>query len=471
MKSLHFAVFAIIILVTSAIAQNGVYAQIGAPIKLTSSPLIQFKSGTSIDKIICLQYFTLVIRTEDGYPACVKPQTAQILAERGWGTISTNQNTLVTQNPSDANNMFGFEFLSKTSGQDNGNVFFSPYSITNAFSMAYEGARGTTSDEMESVFHFIQDDISRKNYVSRINSELNSPSQQYKLDIANALWIQNDYPVFSTYKDTIKQYYGANVTNLDLKGDSENSRKIINTWVENKTDQKIVDLLPQGSINENSRVVLTNAIYFKGNWTNQFEAQGTSNQNFTTSGNKIVKTPMMTTTASFPYFEDNNIQVLKMPYQGGHLSMMVLLPKSNLLRSFENSLSVEKLQQLNGNMTTESVMVYMPKFSLDTKYILNDYLPSMGMPSAFSPNDADFTGISGTKEFSISTAVHQAFVKVDEKGTEAAAATGAVFQATSMPLSKYTFRADHPFVFMIYDDQTGLVLFMGQVVNPAGMTS
>lgn len=471
MKSLYFTVFAIIILVTSGIAQNGAYAQIGTPIKLTSSPLVQFKSGTSIDKIICLQYFTLVIRTEDGYPACVKSQTAKILAERGWGTISANQNTLVAQNPSDSNNMFGFEFLSKVLGQDNGNVFFSPYSITSAFSMIYEGARGTTSDEMESVFHFLQDNTSRKNYVSRISSELNSPSQQYKLDVANALWIQNDYPVLSSYTDTIKQYYAANVTNLDLKGDSENSRKIINTWVENKTDQKIVDLLPQGSINENSRVVLTNAIYFKGNWTNQFEAQDTSNQNFTTSTNNIVKTPMMTTTASFPYFEDNNIQALKMPYQGGHLSMMVLLPKNNDLKSLENSLSTEKLQKWNGNMTTESVTVYMPKFSLDTKYILNDYLPSMGMPSAFSPNDADFTGISEIKYFSISTAVHQAFVKVDEKGTEAAAATGAVFQVTSMPLSKYTFKADHPFVFMIYDDQTGLVLFMGQVVNPVAMTS
>lgn len=471
MKSLYFTIFAITILVTSGIAQNGAYAQIETSIKLTSSPLVQFKSGTSIDKIICIQYFTLIIRTEDGYPACVKSQTAKILAERGWGTISANQNTLVAQNPSDSNNMFGFEFLSKILGQDNGNVFFSPYSITSAFSMAYEGARGTTSDEMESVFHFLQDNTSRKNYVSRINSELNSPSQQYKLDISNALWIQNDYPVFSTYTDTIKQYYGANVTNLDLKGDSENSRKIINTWVENKTDQKIVDLLPQGSINENSRVVLTNAIYFKGNWTNQFEAQDTSNRNFTTSGNNIVKTPMMTTTASFPYFEDDNIQALKMPYQGGHLSMMVLLPKNDDLKSLENSLSVEKLQQWNGNMTTEPVTVYMPKFSLDTKYILNDYLPSMGMPSAFSPNDADFTGISEIKYFSISTAVHQAFVKVDEKGTEAAATTGAVFQVTSMPLSKYTFRADHPFMFMIYDDQTGLVLFMGQVVNPVARTS
>ncbi len=466
MKSLYLPVYIVIILAAS-IVQGDAHAQISTSFKLVSSPLEQFKSGTSVDKIICLQDFTLVIKTENGYPACVKTQTAQRLVELEWGTVSTHQNTLVAQNPSDANNMFAFAFLSKVSQQDKGNIFFSPYSISNAFSMVYEGARSTTASEMQSVFHFMQDDTSRKNYVSQVNSELSNPSQQYKLNVANALWIQNDYPVLQSYTDTLKQYYAANATNLDLKNDSENSRKIINTWVENKTNHKIVDLLPEGSINKDTRVVLTNAIYFKGNWTNQFEASDTSNQNFTISQDNIVKVPMMTKTSSFPYFEDSSMQALKMSYQGGHLSMIVLLPKDNDLSSLVNSLSVEKLHQLNNNMTTESVSAYIPKFTLDTKYTLNDYLSSMGMPSAFSPADADFTGITGNKYLSISTAVHQAFVKVDEKGTEAAAATGAVAQATSLMLAKDVFKADHPFVFIIYDDQTGLILFIGQVVNPA----
>ena len=466
MKSLYLSVFVAIILAVSAV-QGDAHAQIGTPIKLVSSPLEQFKSGTPVDKIICLQDFTLVIKTENGYPACVKSQTAQRLVELEWGTISTHQNTLVAQNPSDSNNMFAFALLSKVSQQDKGNIFFSPYSISNAFSMVYEGARSTTASEIQSVFHFIQDDASRKNYVRQINSEINNPSQQYKLNVANALWIQNDYPVLQSYTDTLEQYYTANATNLDLKNDSENSRKTINTWVENKTNQKIVNLLPEGSINKDTRVVLTNAIYFKGNWTNQFEASDTSDQNFTISQDDIVKVPMMKKDTSFPYFEDSNMQALKMPYQGGHLSMMILLPKDNNLGSLVNSLSVEKLRQLNNNMTTESVSAYIPKFTLNTQYTLNDYLSSMGMPSAFSPIDADFTGITGNKDLSISTAVHQAFVKVDEKGTEAAAATGTVFQATSLMLAKNIFKADHPFVFMIYDDQTGLVLFIGQVVNPS----
>ncbi len=466
MKSLYLSLFATIILAASLV-QCDAHAQISTPIKLTSSPLEQFKSGTPADKIICLQDFTLVIKTENGYPACVRSQTAQRLVELEWGTISTHQNTLVAQNPSDANNMFAFAFLSKVSQQDKENIFFSPYSISNAFSMVYEGARSATASEIQSVFHFIQDDTSRRNHVSQINSEINSPSQQYKLNVANALWIQNDYPVLQSYTDILEQYYTANATNLDLKNDSENSRKIINTWVENKTNQKIVNLLPEGSINKDTRVVLTNAIYFKGNWTNQFEASDTSDQNFTTSQNNVVKVPMMKKDTSFPYFEDSSMQALKMPYQGGHLSMMILLPKDNDLGSLVNSLSVEKLRQLNSNMTMEPVSAYIPKFTLDTQYTLNDYLTSMGMPSAFSPTDADFTGITGNKDLSISAAVHQAYVKVDEKGTEAAAATGTVFQSTSVILSKNIFRADHPFVFMIYDEQTGLVLFIGQVVNPA----
>ncbi|MGI0059833.1 MAG: serpin family protein, partial [Nitrosotalea sp.] len=351
--------------------------------------------------------------------------------------------------------------------KDTGNVFFSPYSITNAFSMIYEGAQGATSDEMESVFHFIKDNSARKNYILQTNSELASPDQQYKLGIANAVWIQDDYPILQNYTNTLEKYYAANATSLDLKNDSENSRNTINNWVADKTNQKILNLLPEGTIDQNTRLVLTNAIYFKGNWTNQFDPLGTSNQNFTTLSQGVVKVSMMSSTKSFGYFADNDTQVLKMPYLGGRLSMIVLLPKDGNISSLVNSLSVEKLQQWNSNMVQEPVTIYIPKFTLDTKYTLNDYLSSMGMPSVFLPNVADLSGITGNDNLFIGTAIHQAFVTVDEKGTEAAAATGGTVEALSMLQSNNTFRADHPFVFMIYDDQTGLVLFIGQVVNPS----
>jgi serpin B len=464
---IYLSVFVIIILVTFGVAQNEAHAQAVTESKLINSPLVQFRSGTFAADITCVQGLTLVIKTEDGHPACVKPQTAQKLVERSWGTIMSQENKPIPENLSDANNRFAFSLFSNILQQDNANVFFSPYSISNAFSMVYEGARGSTSDEIQSVFHFIQDDTTRREYVKAINSELNDPNQQYKLDIANALWIQNNFPVLKEFSDTLGKYYFANATNLDFKNKSEDSRQIINNWVEDKTNQKIKDLLPTGSITDLTRVVLTNAIYFKGNWTNQFDGEKTRDENFTTSDQKTIKIPMMTTFANFKYFSDNDLQVLKMPYQGGHLSMIVLLPKENNLKSFTDLLSVEKLRNWNGNLTTENVSVYMPKFTLNTKYVLNDNLASMGMPSAFSPNDADFTGITGNKDLYISMAVHQAFIKVDEKGTEAAAATGVTMETSSMPISQYTFRADHPFVFLIYDDNTGLILFMGQVVDPS----
>ncbi len=463
---LYHIVLAVTILMIPLMVSNGAFAD-NSMTSFTSPALVQFRAGTVAGDTVCIQDMTLVIKSENNHPACVSQSTAQRLVQMGWGTINPQQNKPSPENPSDANNNFAFSLLGTITQKDNGNVFFSPYSITNAFSMLYEGAQGSTSSEMESVFHFIQDDTARKDYVLKTNSDLNNPSQPYKLGVANALWVQNDYPVLSSYTNTLNQYYTANATNLDLKNDSENSRNTINNWVADKTNQKILNLLPEGSINSDTRLVLTNAIYFKGNWTNPFESSETTNQTFTTLDQGQVQIPMMSNITTFGYFEDNNTQALKMPYLGGHLSMIVLLPKDGNIKSLENSLSVAKLQQLDNNMTQEQVAVYMPKFALHTSYSLNDYLSSMGMPSAFTPNVADFTGITGNKDLSIDTAVHQAFVKVDEKGTESAAATGISMTTSAMPLVKDTFRADHPFVFMIYDDQTGLVLFIGQVVNPS----
>jgi serpin B len=432
------------------------------------SPLKQFKSGVLAKDVQCKQDLQLIIKADaSGTPVCVKPQTAQTLVERGWGTILSQKNKPVLTTRSDASNSFAFSLFSNLVKQDQNNVFFSPYSISDLFSMVYEGARGNTADEIQSVFHFIPDDTTRRNYAKTIDSELNNPHQEYKLDTANALWVQNDLPLLKNYVDMLQNYYSANATNLDFKNNSEGSRQIINHRVENKTNQKIKDLLPSGLITVQTRSILTNAIYFKGNWTNQFDGSETRDENFTTAEKKIVKIPMMTTLSNFKYFSDNDIQALEMPYKGGHLSMIVLLPKENDLRPFVESLSVEKLHQWKDKLAPEEVNVHMPKFTLDTKYTLNDNLASMGMPSAFSPDAADFTGITGKKDLFISMVVHQAFVKVDEKGTEAAAATAGIFQTTATPLSKYTFRADHPFVFLIYDDQTGLILFMGQVLNPS----
>ena len=430
-------------------------------------PLQQISNGVSPDKVVCADGLTLMKRAYGNHSACVKPDTAQKLVQRGWGTILSQSTKPVSGNTSDGINNFAFTFFSNLIQQNKqDNVFFSPFSISDAFSMVYEGASGATKDEMQSVFGFVQDDNTRRNQIQQINSQLgNIQNQSYQLDVANALWIQNDYHILDQYTGILAKYYFANATNLDFKTNTENSRQTINTWVENHTSQKIKDLLSPGSINDLTRVVLTNAIYFKANWTNQFESYKTQNQNFTTP-NGTVTIPMMNTLASFGYFEDGNLQVLDMPYQGSHLSMMVILPKGTGLETITGSLGIEKIQQWRQDMNLQMVQVYMPKFSLNTKYVLNDYLGKMGMPSAFIHDTADLSGISGKKDLYISAAIHQAFVKVDEKGTEAAAATGISVGTTAMPVYEHEFRADHPFVFLIYDDTTGLVLFLGQVTDP-----
>ncbi|MGI0094334.1 MAG: serpin family protein, partial [Nitrosotalea sp.] len=292
---LYHIIFPIILLIVPLMMQNGALADTS----FTNPPLVQFRASTPASDTICLENLTLVIKTENSHPACVTQQTAQRLVQLGWGQISAKQTKPSTENPSDANNNFAFSLLSNMAQKNNTNIFFSPYSITNAFSMIYEGAQGTTSDEMESVFHFIKDSSERKNYIMQTNSELDNQNLQYRLGIANALLIQNDYPILKNYTNTLEQYYAANATNLDLKNDSENSRNMINNWVADKTNQKILNLLPENSINQDTRLVLTNAIYFKGNWTNQFDPFATSSQNFTTLSQGVVKTPMMSSTTSF----------------------------------------------------------------------------------------------------------------------------------------------------------------------------
>jgi len=430
-----------------------------------SSPLAQFKSGIAAKDVTCKQGFQLIFKAEDGSPACVKPDTVQKLVARNWGTLTYTINNVIQENQNYTSNNFAFTFFSKILGQDKGNVFFSPYSISSLFSMVYEGARGKTADQIQSVFHFISDDAMRKSNAKAENTNLSS-SPLYKLDLANAIWVQDDYHIIPSYIDILQQYYNSNVTNLDFKTNPDDSRKTINIWVENKTNQKIQDLLPEGSVNQNTRVVLTNAIYFKGNWTNQFLATDTQNENFTTSDKNVVTVSMMSTFASFPYYEDDKLQILQMPYQGDRLSMIVLLPKDSNIQSLDDTLSPEQMHKWSLELVSTPVKVYMPKFSLDTKYILNDKLGSMGIRDAFDPNAADFTSITGNKDLSVSMAVHQAYLRVDERGTEAAAATGIIFQTTSMPIYKDVFRADHPFVFMIYDKQTDLILFLGQVTDP-----
>jgi serpin B len=362
-----------------------------------------------------------------------------------------------------ANNQFALDLYLKLEDEE-GNIFFSPYSIFVALAMTYEGARGKTAEEMQSVFHFPEDENIRRPSFAKIYNLVNKKNKKYELHTANALWAQKDYKFLDEYINAIKKYYVGEVTNVDFAKATENARLSINKWVEEQTNDKIKDLIPPGVLNALTRLVLTNAIYFKGLWVKQFDKKETREEDFRVSPEKTVKVPMMSIIGEeFNYYETEKLQIIELLYEGEDLSMLIIIPKENDLKSLEESLSLEKLSELRSNLSEQQVDVYIPKFKFETKYFMVKTLKEMGMPTAFSM-DADFSGMDGTKDLFIANVIHQAFVDVNEEGTEAAAAAGVVMELKAvMPT---VFRADHPFIFMIQERETNNILFLGRVIDP-----
>jgi serpin B len=365
------------------------------------------------------------------------------------------------------NNRFAINLYSQYKSEE-GNIFFSPFSISTAMAMVYEGAEGKTAKEIKSVFGFPKYDNSRRNQYSTLLSEINKKDKKYTLNTANALWAEQDFNFLDNYLTTVEKYYGGKTTNLDFKNDWEASRLIINNWVEDKTNNKIKDLFPEGSINPLTRLVLTNAIYFKAEWLKQFDADKTRDMNFRVNPDKSIKVPMMQRTdgkSIFNYTQNKDLQILEMPYAGEDLSMLILLPFNNDIEVLENSFTIEKLTEWKKSLRKRRVKIYIPKFKFETKYFLKETLGDLGMPTAFT-NLADFSGMTGTKELEIDKVIHQAFIEVNEEGTEAAAATGIAMVVKSIPPPTPIFKADHPFIFIIQQNETGNILFMGRVNNP-----
>jgi serpin B len=367
-----------------------------------------------------------------------------------------------------ANNRFCLELYANLKVSEKGNIFFSPYSITTALGMVYEGARGQTAQEIQAVFHFCEDENIRRPAVAGIFEQLNKKDAKYKLSTANALWIQKDFKLLDAYTNTIEKYYSGKATNVDFKGAAEQARKTINKWVEDRTNYKIKNLFPPNSLTPDTRLVLTNAIYFKGTWVKQFDKKETHEEDFETGKGETVEVPMMRridNNARFSYGETEYLQILEMDYEGGELSMIILLPKSIDLERLEEWLTVENLNDWRNGLSEQRVEVFIPKFTFTSKYTLNENLKELGMPLAFS-EAADFSGIDGMKSLFIQIVVHQAFVDVNEEGTEAAAATGVAMECTSVAPRIPTFRADHPFIFMILEKSAGNILFLGRVSDP-----
>lgn len=383
-----------------------------------------------------------------------------------------------------ANNQFAFDLYSKLKEQGN-NLFFSPYSISAALSMTYEGAKGKTAEEMKNVLHLPESSILRSNFAA-IYEGINKENNAYELKTGNALWVQQDYLLLTDYTNRVEKYYGGKAVNLDFIKETEKSRQTINSFIEDQTNNKIKDLIPSGVLSSLTRLVLTNAIYFKGDWVWQFDKSDTREQDFKITPANIVKTPMMymkPDKAIFSYADLEKLQILELPYKGEEISMLILLPKQGEDYDFETGktitydytledieLSSEKLNEYKTQMIeTKMDSIVVPKFKFETKYFMVDTLKKMGIEAAFS-GSADFSGMDGTQNLYISDVIHQAFVDVNEEGTEAAAATAVVTGVTSVGPSKTKiFRADHPFIFIIQQKETGNILFLGKVYDPSKM--
>jgi len=379
----------------------------------------------------------------------------------------------------EANNRFAADLyreLAMENPTGDRNIFFSPFSISSALALTYEGARGTTADEIRSVFFFPANQTTMREGYTAENAAINAGDAGYTLSTANALWAEKTYVFLPAYTAAAEQYYGANTTNLDFINQPDASRQTINTWVADQTNDKILDLLPEGSIDALTRLVITNAVYFKGTWEKQFDANQTADAPFTTPDGSQVTVKMMQQTgedAAYPYAATADLQMLSLPYtakDGKGLSMVILLPRGNNLSAAVPYLDPANLSALEQSASSREVGVYIPKFKIETQYSLSETLAAMGMPTAFSGN-ADFSGMDGTKELYISDVVHKACIEVNEEGTEAVAATGVVMWAKGVVATETpvpVFRADHPFLFLIQDNDTGAILFAGQVTDPTG---
>ncbi len=353
-----------------------------------------------------------------------------------------------------------------------GNLFFSPYSISTALAMTYAGARGDTEAQMARVLHFELGQEALHPAFAALEAELNAVQGggDVQLNVANALWPHVDYPFLDAYLDLVKVHYDVSLTTLDY-GDPEPARQQINAWAEEQTRGKIKDLIPTGILNALTRLVLTNAIYFKGNWASQFEEARTKDAPFTVQPGQQVTVPLMTQKLTCGYGEFPELQVLELPYVGEALSMLVLLPRQvDGLASLEAQLTPGALAQWTARLRQSEVQVYLPRFKVEAAFRLDDALKALGMVDAFDMELADFAGMDGTDMLSISAVLHKAFVDVNEEGAEAAAATAVVMTKRAIPFPQPVFRADHPFLFLLHENSSGSVLFLGRVVDPMAET-
>jgi len=367
---------------------------------------------------------------------------------------------------------FAFDLYQALKKED-GNIFYSPYSISLALAMTYAGARGETAKQMADTLHYQLDQSALHSAFNSLDIELGKRGEGakgkdekgFRLNIVNAIWGQKNYKFLSTYLDMLAENYGTGLRILDFQSAPEQSRITINNWVSDQTESRIKDLIPEGSIDFLTRLVLTNAIYFNAAWKLPFQPEATTNGPFHLINGGDVTVPMMKQTENFGYAKSGNYLAVELPYDGDELSMVILMNDGGKFSDFENTLKSPAVKAIIDELKNTRVALTMPKFEFESEFGLKATLMGMGMEEPFR-DSADFSGMSTQSDLHIDDVVHKAFVSVDEAGTEAAAASAVIVGTTSMPPEPVTVTLDRPFIFLIRDIKTGTILFIGRVMNP-----
>ncbi|XP_003225625.2 leukocyte elastase inhibitor isoform X1 [Anolis carolinensis] len=373
-----------------------------------------------------------------------------------------------------ANTHFALDLFQKlTEANSTGNIFFSPLNISSALAMVYLGAKGDTATQLSKACHFdAVEDLHVK--LQALSTKINRSDAPYVLKLANRLYGEKTYCFLKDYLTSTQKLYGAELSMVDFLNAAQSVRTQINQWVEGQTEGKITELLSEDSVNELTKLVLVNAIYFKGSWEEKFDKFDTTDKPFRLSKKekKNVKMMFMKKKLPFSYIDDCKCRVLELPYQGKELSMILLLPDdieddSTGLEQLEKQLILGNLQKwtCSQNMySNHEVYVHLPKFKLEESYDLQSYLEALGLRDVFGSGKADLSGMSRARDLHVSKIVHKSFVEVNEEGTEAAAAAAAVAM-NSMPMRE-KFNADHPFLFFIRYNPTNTILFFGRFASP-----
>jgi serpin B len=366
------------------------------------------------------------------------------------------------------NSAFAFD-LYQLLREGDGNLFHSPHSISAALAMTYAGARAETEQQMAATMHYTLPQARLHPAFNALDTALTGAADSedaFQLSIANAIWGQAGYEFLPEFLDTLAQNYGAGLRTLDFVKETEAARETINEWVSDKTEEKIQDLIPKGVLNSFVRLVLTNAIYFNGKWELPFEKNSTHDGPFTRLDGSTSDVPMMSQTETFRYAEGDGYQAVELAYRDSDVSMLFILPELDRFEEIDESFSPEVLTSISDDLTPTRLHLFVPKFTFESEFDLSQALIQMGMPAAFG--DADFSGMTGKPDLFISAVLHKAFVAVDEEGTEAAAATAIIMKTMAvMPEELTLMKLDHPFLFLIRDNSSGAILFVGRVLDPS----